>query len=77
MPVDTGVSLGKDIGSNTPACIEVLCGPEVRSCNVVPVRSFRALLRYCGVQPAVNVELSTSVLTTAPLMKSSQNCEKR
>jgi len=77
MPVDTGVSVAKDIGSNTPACIEMLCGPEVRSCNVVSLRSFRALLRYCGMQPAVNVELSTSVLKTAHLMKSNQNCEKR
>lgn len=38
VPVDTGVSLAKDTGSNTPACIE-MCGPEVRSYNVVHVRS--------------------------------------
>jgi hypothetical protein len=43
MPVDTGVSLAKDIASNTPACTEMLCEPKVRSYNVVHVRSSRAL----------------------------------
>jgi len=70
MPVDTGVSLANAIGSNTPACIEMLCGPEVSSCNVVPERSFRALLRYCGVQPAVNVgTVHICVNNTAPREK--------
>ena len=43
MPVDTGVSLAKDVAGNAPACTEMLCGPKVKKCNVVHVRSSRAL----------------------------------